>query len=103
MQDYRQGRAIIVDAMPANFYRQRHAKGAVNMPPALFDIVYLMKFSDEDKAREIVVYGNTISRPYDRETAAKLLLRGYSDVRIIEGGLKSWEARGYPVEEKVSK
>jgi rhodanese-related sulfurtransferase len=103
MQASRKGQAIIVDAMPSNFYQQRHVKGAVNMPMALFDIVYLMKFSDEDKAREVVVYGNTISRPYDLEIAGKLALRGYSDVKVMNGGLKAWEAGGYPVEEQVSK
>ena len=100
MQDYRAGKTIIVDAMPNNFYRKRHVKGAVNMPMSLFDIVYLMKFSEEDKARKIVVYGKTISRPYDLEIAGKLLLRGYSDVRVMDGGLKAWEADGYPVEEE---
>jgi CRP-like cAMP-binding protein/rhodanese-related sulfurtransferase len=103
MQGYRQGNTVIVDAMPNNFYQKRHIKGAVNMPMTLFDIVYLMKFSEEDKDRKIVVYGNSISRPYDQEIAGKLLLRGYSDVKVMAGGLKAWEADGYPVEEQVSK
>jgi CRP-like cAMP-binding protein/rhodanese-related sulfurtransferase len=102
MEDYRQGQTLIVDAMPANFYQKRHIKGAVNMPIALFDIVYLMDFSELDKDKKIVVYGNTISRPYDLEIANKLLLRGYSDVKVMDGGLKAWEAEGYPVEEKAT-
>jgi rhodanese-related sulfurtransferase len=89
--------------MPNNFYRKRHIKGAVNMPMALFDIVYLMSFSEEKKDEKIVVYGNTISRPYDLEIAGKLLLRGYTDVKVLDGGLQAWEANGYPVEPKVSK
>ena len=103
MEDYRQGQTLIVDAMPQTFYRKRHIKGAVNMPMALFDIVYLTNFPEEDRARKIVVYGNTISRPYDLEIASKLLLRGYSDVKLMDGGLSAWEANGYPVEEQVSK
>jgi len=103
MEDYRQGHTLIVDAMPNNFYRQRHIQGAVNMPMALFDIVYLMSFSEEEKDKEIVVYGNTLSRPYDLEIADKLLLRGYTDVKVLDGGLAAWEANGYPVEPKVSK
>jgi len=73
------------------------------MPMAIFDIVYLMSFSEEEKDKEIVVYGNTLSRPYDLEIAEKLLLRGYTDVKVLEGGLAAWEANGYPVEPKVSK
>ena len=103
MEDYRQGQTLIVDAMPGNFYELRHIKGAVNMPMALFDIVYLMNFSEGDKNKEIVVYGNTISRPYDLEIADKLMLMGYTDVKVLEGGLSAWEAMGYPVEQKVSK
>lgn len=102
MEDYREGQTLIVDAMPSNFYQKRHIKGAVNMPMALFDIVYLMNLSEEDKGKKIVVYGNTISRPYDLEIAGKLLLRGHKDVEVLDGGLKAWEAKGYPVEEKLS-
>jgi rhodanese-related sulfurtransferase len=103
MEGYRQGNTLIVDARPENFYQLRHIKGAVNMPLPLFDIVYLMSFSDDDKDKKIVVYGNTVSRPYDLEIADKLLLRGYTDVKVLEGGLSAWEAMGYPVEQKVSK
>ena len=103
MEDYRQGHTLIVDAMPNNFYSQRHIKGAVNMPMALFDIVYLISFSEQDKAKRIVVYGNTISRSYDLELADKLVLRGYTDVNIMDGGMNAWEANGYPVDEKDSK
>jgi len=103
MEDYRKGHTLIVDAMPNNFYQKRHIKGAVNMPMALFDIVYLMNFSDEDKDKKIVVYGHTISRPYDLEIADKLQLRGYTDVKVLEGGLETWEANGYPVEQKASR
>ncbi len=103
MEDYRQGQTVIVDARPNNFYQKRHIKGAVNMPPALFDIMYLVSFSEEDKDRKIVVYGNTRSRPYDLEIAGKLLLRGYRSVKVLDGGLQAWEANGYPLEQKVSR
>jgi rhodanese-related sulfurtransferase len=102
MQDYRQGQTLIVDAMAGNFYQQRHIKGAINMTKALFDFVYLMSFSEEDKDKKIVVYGNTISRPYDLEIADKLLLRGYRNVKVLDGGLPAWEANGYPVEKEAS-
>jgi len=99
MEALSRGNALIVDAMPTNFYQKRHIKGAVNMPMALFDIVYLMNFSEESKDRQILVYGNSLSRPYDYEIASKLLLLGYKDVKVLAGGLSAWEARGYPVGE----
>ena len=102
MEDYQQGQTLIVDAMPDNFYQQRHIKGAINMTKALFDFVYLMSFSEGDKNKKIVVYGNTISRPYDLEIADKLLLRGYKNVKVLDGGLRAWEANGYPVAKGAS-
>lgn len=101
--EYLLGKAMIVDAMPNNFYRLAHIKGAFNLPPAQFDIMYMASFPQKDKSKEIVVYGSTISAPYDLQTADKLLLRGYSNVRILAGGLQAWEAAGYPVEKKASK
>jgi len=103
LEQIKQGKSLIVDAMPANFYQKRHIKGAVNMPMAFFDIVYLMNFSEEDKERPVLVYGSSISRPYDLEIAAKLLLLGYNHVSVIDGGLSALEALGHPVEGKVGK
>ncbi len=103
MEVYQHGHALIVDAMPGNFYQQRHVKGAVNIPMALFDIMYLVSFPEEDKSKEIVVYGNTISRPYDLEIAGKLMLRGYSNVKVLDGGLQAWQDKGYPVEQRAAK
>jgi rhodanese-related sulfurtransferase len=103
MEEIKHGETLILDAMPANFYQQRHIGGAVNIPLGIFDIVYLMSFAEEDKEKKIVVYGETISKPYDLEVADKLLLRGYRNVRILEGGLTAWEDKGYPVEERAKK
>jgi rhodanese-related sulfurtransferase len=100
-EEVQQENALILDAMPENFYQKRHIQGAVNMPLSLFDIVYAMTLADEDKERKIILYGKTISRPYDAELAEKLLLRGYKRVSILKGGLDAWEAEGYPVVEKA--
>jgi 3-mercaptopyruvate sulfurtransferase SseA len=97
------GGTIIVDAMPSNFFEKRHIKGAVNMPLSLFDIVHMMTFEEEDKEKQIVVYGATISKMYDLELADKLVLRGHEKVSILDGGISAWEAKGYPVEEKARK
>jgi 3-mercaptopyruvate sulfurtransferase SseA len=59
-----------------------------------------MTFAKENKEKKIIVYGGTISKLYDWELADKLLLRGYEQVRILEGGLAAWEGKGYPVDEK---
>jgi rhodanese-related sulfurtransferase len=99
MEELKKGEAIVIDAGPANFYEEKHIKGAINMPLALFDIVYMMTFSGgEEKGKKIIVYGGTISRLYDYELANILILRGHKDVSVLEGGLSGWEKKGYPVE-----
>lgn len=93
---------LLIDAMPSNFFEQKHIKGAVNMPLAIFDFVYLMRFANEPKNTPIVVYGNTISRPYALQVANRLISRGYTNVKILHGGLSAWEAAGNPVESGAS-
>lgn len=89
--------ALIVDAMPASFYDQKHIAGAVNLPLALFDIVYLLTLGGEEKDKPVIVYGGTISRPYDLEVADRLLARGHRTVLVLDGGLPAWEKGGHPI------
>jgi CRP-like cAMP-binding protein/rhodanese-related sulfurtransferase len=103
MGEVEKNNALILDARPDNFYKKSHIKGAVNMPLPLFDIVYMMTLADEEKEKGIIVYGGTISKHYDLELASKLLLRGFQNIKILEGGLKAWEEKGYPVEGKTEK
>jgi len=70
----------------------------MNLPLALFEIMYMMELSDVDKEKEIIVYGRTISRLYDEDLAGKLILRGHKNTRILKGGLSQWKKKGYPVE-----
>jgi rhodanese-related sulfurtransferase len=98
VEEYRQGKTVFVDAMPANFYDKEHIQGAINMPLPLFDIVYMMTFDEEEKCTKIIVYGRTISKLYDVQVANKLVLRGYKNARVLEGGLRDWKKKGYLVE-----
>ncbi|UCG21452.1 MAG: rhodanese-like domain-containing protein [Deltaproteobacteria bacterium] len=91
--------AVLVDARPFEFYKEKHIKEAINVPPSLFDIVYMMKLSNLDPQRAIVVYGRNISRHYDEEVAHRLMQRDHQDVRVLTGGLSAWAKHGYPVEQ----
>ena len=97
-EEYKKGDTVFLDAMPANFYEKEHIRGAVNMPLNLFEIVYMMTFGEQDKNKQIIVYGRTISKRYDLEVANKLVLRGYKNTRVMDGGLREWKKKGYPVE-----
>ena len=91
------GEILIVDARPTEFYDQRHIRDALNLPLALFDFVYMMRFSQMDPQRPIVVYGRNISRHYDEELAYKLTQRGHRHVFVLTGGLEAWQVKGFDV------
>ena len=119
-----EGETLFLDARPSSFYDQRHIRGAVSLPLADFDFIY-MYMSDEDKTkeyiedktRELIVYGRSLSAMYDEEVAKKLMNNGHENVRILEGyqgmrifkteyqyrpltwaAFSRWEKDGYPVE-----
>lgn len=90
--------ALFVDARPPEFYNQGHVAAAVNLPPALFDFIYMMHFNRLDPELILVVYGRTISRRYDEEIAYRLRDRGHSNVLVLAGGIGLWQSKGLPVE-----
>lgn len=98
MAKHAKGEALFLDARPSGFFEQQRIAGAVNLPPALFDIIYMMELSQVDRDRELILYGRTISRHYDAQVAGKLILRGHKNTRLLDGGLTEWKRSGYPVE-----
>ncbi|MBN1930969.1 MAG: rhodanese-like domain-containing protein [Desulfobacterales bacterium] len=92
------GTGVLVDARPNEFYRQEHIKGAINLPPALFDFIYMMKLSKLDPKKKIIVYGRNISKRYDEEVAYRLTQRDHEDIKVLAGGLSAWSKEGYPLE-----
>ena len=98
MEEMKTGDALIVDAGPEGFYHKKHIQGAISVPLSVFDILYEVTFGEGEKAKKVIVYGGTISKLYDWELAGKLLLKGHTDVKVLEGGTAAWEKAGYPVE-----
>ena len=98
MGKYNEGESLFIDVMPSNFFKQQHIKGAINLPLALFDIMYVLELSEVSKDKKIIVYGRTISRLYDEDVARKLIFLGHKNTKILQGGLSKWKGNGYPVE-----
>jgi rhodanese-related sulfurtransferase/Ca2+/Na+ antiporter len=87
-------KTLLLDARPAQFFSQGHIDGALNLPPTLFDFIYMMRFGQVDVNLPILVYGRNISRRYDEETAFLLSERGHKAVMIFTGGMEEWEKIG---------
>ncbi len=97
MEEVKNGGTILVDARPEGFFHQQHIQGAISVPLSFFDILYGVTFGGEEKAKKVIVYGETFSRLYDWESAKKLRDRGHENVRVLKGGIEAWENAGYPV------
>ena len=90
--------ALIVDARPQAFFEQERISGALNLTPGLFDMVYLMHFTQVPLSQPIIVYGGNISRRWDEDVAARLAAREHERVLVLKDGLSGWVAHGYTVE-----
>jgi rhodanese-related sulfurtransferase len=92
-----EGRAVLVDARPAELFQMSHIPQAVNVPAPLFDVIYAMQLGRVLRAEQtVLVYGRTVSRRYDEEVARRVLQR-HDHVNLLEGGVDAWRAKGYPV------
>ena len=91
------GAAVMVDARPPELFQQKHIAEAVNIPAALFDVIYPMKLGPALKPDEVVlIYGRTFSKRYDDEVAQRLLQR-HDQVMVLRGGVAAWEEKGFAV------
>ena len=89
--------AVLVDARPAELFQQKHIAQAVNIPAALFDVIFPMKLGPTLKPEQVVlIYGRTLSKRYDEEVAQRLLQR-HDQVKVLEGGLAVWQEKGFAV------
>jgi CRP-like cAMP-binding protein len=97
MEEMKKGDTLIVDAGSEGFYQRKHIHGAISVPLSVFDILYEVTFGEEEKGKKVIVYGGTFSKLYDWDLANMLLLKGHTDVRVLEGGITAWEKADYPV------
>ena len=89
--------AVLVDARPPELFKQKHIAQAVNIPAALFDVIFPMKLGPTLKPEQVVlIYGRTLSKRYDEEVAQRLLQR-HGQVKVLEGGIAVWQEKGFAV------
>ncbi|MCL6621549.1 MAG: cyclic nucleotide-binding domain-containing protein [Syntrophobacterales bacterium] len=102
---HRRQAAVFVDARKANFYEQRHIRGAINLPRLYFDLQYPMfRFILEQMGwqnRPLIVYGGNFSRRFDHELAHLLQEKDHGQVFVLAGHHAAWE-KLFPVEEKAA-
>jgi rhodanese-related sulfurtransferase len=94
---HQQGKALFIDARPAEEFRDLHISGAVNLPEENLEAGGAVP-PGLAKDREIVVYCGQESCNAALKTAEALQKLGYANVAAFMGGFKAWDEAGYPAE-----
>jgi mannose-6-phosphate isomerase-like protein (cupin superfamily) len=89
------GSVVVLDALPAAPYGQRHLPGAINL--AIEDVEGRSD-SLPERAATVVAYSTDVDCTRAPELAERLESMGYEDVRLYREGIEDWVAAGLPVE-----
>ncbi len=93
---YDTGEALFIDTRHAYDFELGHIAGAVNMPLKGADAA--VSALTEPTGRTLVLYCDGAECNSSLEVGGKLVMKGYTDVRIFFGGWRSWNEMGYPIE-----
>jgi len=86
--------AVFLDVREPEEFKAGHIPGAINIPRGLLE--FQIEQQAPDKNTTIVVYCRSGNR--SALAAATLMNMGYKNVFNVDGGWKTWQEAGYPVE-----
>lgn len=98
---FQQGRALFIDARPADEYAELHVPKALNLTLSMLKADGAKKLAGIPKDREIVVYCSQASCDLSLEVAEKLQTLGFTRVRAFMGGFRVWDEAGYPADTSI--
>ncbi len=89
---------LLVHVLPEEHFATRRLAGAVNA--CTYETAFLDKVRGLAPRLDtpIVVYGEGAPSLDSEDAAGKLVAAGYSNVADLRGGLREWEAAGFPLE-----
>ncbi|WP_321872892.1 rhodanese-related sulfurtransferase [Burkholderia ubonensis] len=82
----------LIDVREEDPYAQGHPLWAANFPLSKLELDAWTRIPRRDTP--IVVYGDAAGEDLAPRAAARLAQLGYSDVRLLDGGLEGWRAAG---------
>jgi rhodanese-related sulfurtransferase len=93
---YEEGRHLFVDTRPGDPDRRAAIPGSFAIAAATFadDLAAVMDFIYPEDL--LILYGEATPLPV-ATVAVRFLERGYTDVRILQGGLRAWRQAGGPL------
>ncbi len=88
---------LLVDARPQDIYALEHITGAVSLPMLGLDETFPRFREQTPLDRKIITYCSGYGCQDSFDLAMHLILEGYQNVYIYEGGFPEWQAAGRPV------
>jgi phage shock protein E len=85
---------IILDVRSEDSYIVKHIKGAINIPYRDFE----GRTGELDSSKEIIIYCSNYDCGLSSNAVILLEKSGFKNVSALEGGIESWQTKGYPVE-----
>jgi len=85
---------VILDVRSEDSFMVKHIKGAVNIPYTEFE----GRTGELDSTKEIIVYCSNNDCGLSANAVTLLQKSGFKNVFALEGGIESWQQKGYPVE-----
>lgn len=74
---------LFFDARPHDIYQDDHPPRALNLPATQLDFFYDFYLGNAGPDTPIFIYGSTVSRPFDRELAQSLALKGHKNITVL--------------------
>lgn len=90
------GTAVVVEALPPSYHRDRHLPGALNLPHDQVDALAPGLIPDKDS--EVIVYCADQACPNSHLAAQRLEELGYTNVSTYADGKADWVGAGLPTE-----
>jgi rhodanese-related sulfurtransferase len=95
---FQQGRALFIDARPAEEFAELHIANALNLTPDMVDAGVAEQMAGLARDREIVVYCGQVSCDLALRLAEQLQTLGFIRVKAYMEGFRAWDEAGYPAD-----
>ncbi len=88
----------LIDTLTRDCFERSHLPGAMNA--CVYEVGFRKRVEElvSDRSRDIVVYGFSDATLEAKTAAEKMVRAGYRGVGVLEGGLRAWREKGFPLD-----
>ena len=90
--------AVFIDARESSVYSRGHIQGATSLPLAALDSDLQAFMEKVPYETNLVIYCSGYGCHDSKDLGNRLLLKGYRQVLIFDGGYPEWKDAGLPIE-----